>query len=140
MKKILIILFLFCTVTLAWSGNAVLSLKWDAPVTNDNAKQTCLTDLAGFNIYISHDDGVTWNLLQKLLLKDSNCKDLGVVSNTSCGNYPTCSYSVTEPEGVYKFKVTAYDNAEKPNESKDSNVVAKTFKDTQKPAGCLNLR
>ena len=93
-------------------------LTWDAPTTNDDIDNSCITDHGGYNVYYGEDSANLANLIRNA---DATCTDTGLDAGTGCGNIFQCTYTVSSlTNGTWYFAVTSYDLAG--NESEHSNV------------------
>ncbi len=93
-------------------------LTWDAPTTNDDIDNSCITDHGGYNVYYGEDSANLANLIRNA---DATCTDTGLDAGTGCGNIFQCTYTVSSlTNGTWYFAVTAYDLAG--NESGHSSI------------------
>jgi hypothetical protein len=140
MKK----LFLVCSVVLLLMGlgsaqavDSTATLKWEAPTTNDDADNTCLTDLSFYKVYYGNATTPTDFWTTALTDPNLSCVDSGIDAGTGCGNYETCTFvTPTLADGLWYFNVTANDFSN--NESIRSNEVSKGI-DNVPASGCNNL-
>jgi len=96
-------------------------LTWDAPTTNDDINNSCITDHAGYNVYYGEESTNLANLIRNA---DAKCEDTGVDAVTGCATIYVCTYTVSSlTTGTWYFAVTSFDVAG--NESEYSNEVWK---------------
>jgi hypothetical protein len=108
-------------------GTKSVSLSWEAPTTNDEIPETCLTDLGSYRLYYNDTGGVsktTYVNYYTVSISQGLCVDTGVDAGTGCGNIRTCTYTADGlTAGTWYFVVTARDFSG--NESIESNMVPK---------------
>jgi uncharacterized repeat protein (TIGR02543 family) len=102
------------------TGSASVTLTWEAP--NQNVDNTCLTDLAGYELHYGPAPE-NYPTSETLMVNAISCVDSGV--SNACGSVRTCTYTVQGlAAGTWYFALKAFNS--NGVRSGYSNIASKT--------------